>query len=338
MTKQPTPAGTRSRGFSRRARSDAQTPAQVLRKAAIFAACMSCSVALDADRLQCDADTDCARRGFDGARCDEGLCLPRSELDGVVASRTPALEPPAVGASERAPDGARSAAAPPNVQRSNTEALPGVRYELRFELPRLSDLEPDDLDLRLCRLEDEVCAGEGSAALIPDATGLLALELDAGFRGYLEVDAPDLVPTLAALPRPHLPDAEPVAYRLLEQRDYELLLRRGDLPHDGDRGFAIALVHDAAGARASGGQLSLSEVPQGDSYEAAVSYYFSGGIPTRHAESTDEQGAGGWSRLPAGVLSAQAQHHGSGAFMGAAAFRSRPGHVSIVPLHPEARP
>jgi hypothetical protein len=171
----------------------------------------------------------------------------------------------------------------------------------------------------------------------PDATGLLTLELDATFQGYLEINAPELVPTLAALPLTHTSGVEPVAYRLLEQRDLELLLWRAELPRDEGRGFAIALVHDAAGARTSGGELSLGATSDGQD-EAAVAYYFKGGIPTRAAQSTDEQGAGGWSQLPTGVLAAQARHELSGAPLGAATFRSRPGHVSIVPLHPEARP
>jgi hypothetical protein len=306
---------------------------------AVLAACLSCSLGLDADRLQCDADADCARRGFGDALCEQGLCSPRSELDDGLLSPARALDPPAAGEPVRLPEGARSSAAPASDERKLSGLLPAavVRYELRIELPRRSDLDLADLDLRLCRLQDEVCDDGMSAVPVPDATGLLTLELDANFRGYLEIAAPALVPTLAALPLPYAPGVEPATYRLLEPRDFELLLWRGELPRDAEQGFAIALVHDAAGARTSGGELSLGETTAGDT-EDAVAYYFRDGIPTPAAQSTDEQGAGGWSQLPSGVFSAQARHEASGASLGAAEFRSRPGHVSIVPLQPPERP
>lgn len=305
----------------------------------MLALCLSCSIALDADRRQCTVDTDCARRGFDGALCDQGLCAGRSELHDARSTAAPALESRGAGEREPAAEGSTSSGAPEQDERAVSDRLPapGLRYELRLELPRRSSLEPADLDLRLCRLEDEVCGDEWPAVPIPDATGSLTLELDATFQGYLEINAPELVPTLAALPLPHTPGVEPVTYRLLEQRDFELLLWRAELPRDEGRGFAIVLVHDAAGARTSGGELSLGTTASGQD-EDAVAYYFRDGIPTRAAQSTDEQGAGGWSQLPAGVLAAQASHELSGAPLGAATFRSRPGQVSIVPLHPEARP
>jgi hypothetical protein len=305
---------------------------------AVLAACLSCSIGLDADRLQCAADVDCARRGFGGALCDQGLCSPSSELDDALMSPARALDSPAAGEPVRLPEGPRSSAAPSNEPKlSGMLAAAAVRYELRIELPRRSDLDPADLDLRLCRLQDEVCGDGVSAVPVPDATGLLTIELDASFRGYLEIEAPELVPTLATLPLPYAPGVEPVSYRLLDPRDFELLLWRGALPRDEERGFAIALVHDAAGARTGGGELSLGETPAGQN-EDAVAYYFRDGVPTPAAQSTDEQGAGGWSQLPSGVLSAQARHETSGAPLGVAEFRSRPGHVSIVPLQPPDRP
>jgi hypothetical protein len=306
---------------------------------AVLALSLSCSIGLDADRLQCAADADCARRGFGGALCEQGLCSPSSELDDALMSPARALDPPAAGALVPLPEGPRSSAEPASDERKLSGLLPAasVRYELRIELPRRSDLAPADLDLRLCRLQDEVCGDGGSAMPVPDATGLLALELDVNFRGYLEIVAPELVPTLAALPLPYAPGVEPVTYRLLDLRDFELLLWRAALPRDEELGFAIALVHDAAGARTSGGELSLGETTAGQS-EDAVAYYFQDGVATRAAQSTDEQGAGGWSQLPSGVLSAQARHEASGAPLGVAEFRSRPGHVSIVPLQPPDRP
>lgn len=333
MTKEPASGGPRA--------GSEKVSASWMRCAApaALAACLSCSIGLDADRLQCDADVDCARRGFGDALCEQGLCSQRTELDDALMSPARALDPPAAGEPVRLPEGSRYPRAPASDEPKLSGMLPAtaVLYELRIELPRRSDLEPADLDLRLCRLQDEVCGDDGSAVTAPDAAGLLTLELDASFRGYLEIEGAELVPTLAALPPPYAPGVEPVTYRLLEPGDFELLLWRGELARDEERGFAIALVHDAAGARTSGGELSLGETTAGENGDA-VAYYFRDGIPTPAAQSTDEQGAGGWSQLPSGVLSAQARHETSGAPLGVAEFRARPGHVSIVPLHPPDRP
>jgi hypothetical protein len=332
MTKEPASGGPS-------AGSERESAFRMTRAApALLAVCLSCSLGLDADRLQCDADVDCARRGFGDALCEQGLCSPSSELDDGLMSPARALDPPAAGEPVRLPEGPRYSAAPASDEPKLNGLLPAaaVRYELRIELPRRSDLDPADLELRLCRLQDEVCGDGGSAVTAPDATGLLALELDATFRGYLEIEGAELVPTLAALPLPYTPGVEPVSYRLLDRSDFELLLWRGELPRDEERGFAIALVHDAAGARTSGGELSLGETS--DQNEDAVAYYFRDGVPTPAALSTDEQGAGGWSQLASGVFSAQARHETSGAPLGVAEFRARAGQVSIVPLQPPERP
>jgi hypothetical protein len=147
MTKQPASGGPRAGGETR---STGRRPTGAL---ALLAACLSCSLALDADRRQCTVDTDCARRGFDGARCDQGLCALSSELDDVRSTPSPALDARGAGERELSPEVSRSSAAPATDEREVSETTPApVRYELRIELPRRSSLEPADLDLRLCRL------------------------------------------------------------------------------------------------------------------------------------------------------------------------------------------
>ena len=68
-------------------------------------------------------------------------------------------------------------------------------------------------------MDDASCARGERAPAALDAAGQLRLELDAGYRGYLEVTDPDLMPTLLFLPRPALPESSPVLYRLLGPLD-----------------------------------------------------------------------------------------------------------------------
>src|SRR5690606_15935730 len=49
----------------------------------------ACSIAVDADRPQCAADTDCQRRGgiFADSICEEGLCREAQDQDDDAACR-----------------------------------------------------------------------------------------------------------------------------------------------------------------------------------------------------------------------------------------------------------
>lgn len=300
---------------------------------ACFGTCASCSWVIDSERLQCSADADCAARGFDGARCERALCRGGAQGGEEVMS-----EPEAEAAAPAGPDRRGGGPFAPDLPAKASDPSPSegastVSYALELELSRRSDLEVEDLELRLCAMADERCSAGVPAPAAPDAAGVLRLELDRAFRGYLEVSAPALVPTLLFLPRAAAKGAEPVLYRLLGEEDFELLLQRGELAQDPELGFAIALVLDAAGQRAAGGQLSLDE-----GSGPGIAYYYRDGLPTRDAESTDEQGAGGWSQLPVGLLHARAQALETGAALSTAEFWSRARHVSIVPLQAEGPP
>lgn len=299
-------------------------------------ASLSCALVFDADRQQCSGDADCAGRGFRGARCDLGLCVPAGDVEVDVGSDVAGHDRSGIGSSSPPSAGAEAPDRPleGGVATGGTPPRALARYLLHFEMPRRSELGPDALELRLCRLDDPDCSDPALAVPPPDPTGLLTLDLDPTFRGYLEVDAPGLVPTLASLPLRSAPGVQAVVYRLLERLDLRLLARQADLPLDDELGFAIALVHDRLGRRASGGTLSVS----GDAEGSAVAYYFEEGVATQAADSTDAQGAGGWSQLPIGRLVARAHHSDTREPIADAELRTRPGHVSIVPLQPEPQP
>jgi hypothetical protein len=228
--------------------------------------------------------------------------------------------------------------AAPSAVATRDESLTSL-YALALELPRRFTRSAAQLELRLCAMDDAVCARGSSAPATVDAAGQLRLELDAGYRGYLEVTDPELMPTLIFLPRPALPESLPVLYRLLGPLDFDQLLRRAELPQTDADGFAIALVLDAAGQRAAGGELSIEAASaSGDAGAMGAPYYYRDGVATQAAQSTDEQGAGGWSQLPVGLLRARARRPDDGGSVAVTEFWSRPGYVSIVPLQPEVHP
>jgi hypothetical protein len=285
---------------------------------AFLASCaiLSCSLALDANRHQCATDDDCGARCFEQATCDGQLCRStvdlRSEPEGDAADARwnclGALEPPGV--------------------RAGTVLL----YRLRFEHWRTKALAQGP-PIRLCGNDDAACS-EPLTIPQPDRQGLLRLELDASFRGYLEVSADDLMPTLAFLPSPVVSPPEPEVFRLMEQRDLFALSAGSDIAYDGERGFAILPTHDCLDQRAAG---VVVEADRADA--TTISYYRRRGAPDREAGQTDAQGAAGFSRLPAGAIVAEAQRWAGSEFIGVAEFWSRPGYVSCVPIGPtRARP
>ena len=331
----------RARAFGTRARRRRPkwSVSTAVRLVVCAGSCVACSIVLDADRLQCSVDADCADRGFGAAACEQGLCARSDFLDGSFGSAgaADAARPARSGGRVDVRDRfVRPPAAPPAIA-TGGEKTTSV-YALSLELPRRFTRSAADLELRLCAMDDASCARGERAPAALDAAGQLRLELDAGYRGYLEVTDPDLMPTLLFLPRPALPESSPVLYRLLGPLDLELLLRRAELPQTNADGFAIALVLDSRGERAAGGELSIEAASSVDAGALGAPYYYREGVATQAAQSTDEQGAGGWSQLPAGLLRARARRSDDGDLIAVTELWSRPGYVSIVPLQAEVRP
>lgn len=319
----------------------------------IVCAGVGCSLLVDADRLQCTTDADCQARGFGDAICIEALCQsaplsppddtapPREEKPGagaIVARDAGDLGPPTndpieagVPALDAGGDpewGCLADFAPPSVAAGSL-----VSYRLRFERGRQANVPPEGLTLRLCRNDDATCAAPIVDIPEPDATGLLTLELDPTFRGYLEVEAPDHMPSLAALPPRVVSPSEPQVIRLIERFDFFVLLSTTDIPYDSDRGFAIALTNSCLDQRAAGVVLSSLDID-----DLTAAYYYRDGQPDLEASQTDAQGAGGWSQLPVGAIVAEARRADTLERIGVVEFQSRPGFVSYVPIGPTPTP
>jgi hypothetical protein len=313
---------------------------------------VGCSLLVDADRLQCTTDADCLDRGFDGAICIEALCqsapllqpeeggAPREEPSvAVMVARDAGADAPAATVPLDAGVPVRDAGADPEWGCLANFAPPSVAdgslvsYRLRFESGRQANVPPEGLALRLCRNDDATCAAPIVDIPEPDATGLLTLELDPTFRGYLEVEANDHMPSLAFLPPPVVSPPEPQIIRLVQRFDFGALLRAADIPYDADRGFAFVLTNSCLDQRAAGVVLSSLGLD-----ELTAAYYYRDGQPDAEALQTDARGAGGWSQLPVGTIVAEARRADTLEFIGVAEFQSRAGFVSYVPIGPTPPP
>lgn len=318
---------------------------------AIVCTGVGCSLLVDADRPQCTTDADCQARGFGDAICVEALCqtaapsrpeeadAPREEPSAaVIVARDAGGDAPSThlaDAGRPALDaggdpvwGCLDNFAPPSVAAGSL-----VSYRLRFERGRQANVPPEGLTLRLCRNDDATCAAPIADIPEPDATGLLTLELDPSFRGYLEVEATDHMPSLASLPPLVVSPPEPQIIRLIERFDFFALMATTDIPYDSDRGFAIALTNSCHDQRAAGVVLSSAGID-----EQTAAYYYRNGQPSLEAQQTDAQGAGGWSQLPVGTIVAEARRADTLELIGAVEFESRPGFVSYIPIGPTPPP
>jgi hypothetical protein len=329
-----------------------RAPAAKAVASALVCAGVGCSLLVDADRPQCTTDAECAARGFGDAICIEALCqsapsslpeapgVPREEpRDIVVIARDAGDDEPPVPDPIDAGVPVLDAGGDPEWACLENFAPPSVAdgslvsYRLRFERGGQPNVPPEGLTLRLCRNDDATCAAPIVDIPEPDATGLLTLELDPTFRGYLEVEAPDHMPSLASLPPLVISPSEPQIIRLIERLDFIGLIATTDLPYDSDRGFAIVLTNSCLDQRAAGVVLSSLDID-----EQTAAYYYRDGEPDRDALQTDAQGAAGWSQLPVGTIVAEARRADTLEFVGVAEFPSRAGFVTYVPIGPTSPP
>jgi hypothetical protein len=141
---------------------------------------------------------------------------------------------------------------------------------------------------RVCGKLDPTCASPLQVDVAGDDQGLLTVELEKFFDGYLEISAPSMVPTLyffnppmdADRVVPYIPLVPPES---LTQFGEQLKM----LPRL-DRGTVIGLSYDCQGIGAEGIELSTDAA---DEYTAA--FYMAAGFPSLEATKTDKSGQAG---------------------------------------------
>jgi hypothetical protein len=280
------------------------------RAAALLAMVSSaCSFTVDADRAQCVRDDDCATRGFANTSCVAGVCQAIEAVEDPEWSCLGEFEPPSLAEGELVP------------------------YRLRFEGSTQPNVPPLNLSIRLCSNLDWKCDSPILGIPQPDASGSVTLELERTFRGFLEVEATGLKPTLVFLPPLVTWPPREELFRLIQAAEFVALAEAVQIPYNPALGFSVLLAQNCLGNRASGVVLASAD---GD--ESTLPYFFKGGVPDFDAVQTDVQGAGGWTWIPVGQVSAEARRASTGELIGVAGYYSRPDHISYVPIGPTLAP
>jgi hypothetical protein len=226
----------------------------------------SCSLAVNADRVQCQTKADCVSRGgdFENASCIDSVCQADPTWKCLAA---PAMLP----------------------QQSPPFRIAVTLRDLVTQMPFANG------QVKLCRKLDVDCTAPVSTA-VGDGNGEATFSVDmVDFAGYLTVQASGIVPTLYFF-NPPVDRDQAVSVSLASPAAYAgLLLQLGRQPLSGHGSIVISSA-DCTGAPAAGVTYTTAS---GDG--ATSSFYTVGGLPTVSATATDAQGYGGLINVPAGA-------------------------------------
>ena len=248
---------------------------------------------VDSSREQCSTDRDCQKRGGAFARtlCSHSVCVS-DPVWGCVGSV---------------------------VWPSQT---PGSSPEKVTARLTLSNLLSKDLvkgaTARVCGKLDPKCDRPTQTDLLSDEEGVLTVQLDKYFDGYLEIKYPQMADTMYYFNPPVeservVPFLPLVPFEALDV--FGNLL--GMLPLL-DRGTIIGLSYDCQGNGAEGIQLSSDD---GD--ENTKSFYMVAGYPSLDVTKTDKSGQGGIANVPAGSRFISARRADTGEIIGTVSVQSR---------------
>lgn len=293
-------------------------------------ACSACTVFIDAEPQQCQADTDCTARGgeFKRTECDEGYCSPAEPE--VVQTIAPAE-----------PDDSCTKETDCDLSESCVEKECVSRWACVSEEPVAPSTEAIEVSVlvatsfgeampgvpgKACRSIDPSC-GSPVLEATTDASGLFHLTLPAGFTGYLEVVYEPFFPVLYYFPAPlQAGTMLPVLNLTPAELIAGLGLAVGAAP-DPERGHVLLSLKSCLGA-APGVHLSA---PKAD--DKTITYYVQGGIPSADRDATTEDGSGGFLNFLPGNAAIELSA-GAIESLGSLSLTVRPGYITAVSFDP----
>jgi hypothetical protein len=267
----------------------------------VFSPLAGCSLAVDANRVQCTTKADCTSRGsaFANSVCTNSVC--EEDPTWACLSRPPVT----------------STQSPPY-------KVSAVVRDLVTQMP------VQNAEIKLCRKIDVDCANPIGTAM-SDSSGGVTFSVDMmGFTGYLFIQAAGVLDTLyffnPAIDRdqtvPPLSLATPTAnFGLLFQ-----LMRQMSPGH----GNVVVTARDCTGAAAGGVSF---ETPSSD--DMSSQFYLVGGLPSGTATQTENQsGYGGFINLPAGAATVGASLESPRTDLGTISLLVRDGAITYTQVVP----
>jgi hypothetical protein len=233
----------------------------------------ACSLTVDASRAQCASDLDCTTgvHALPGGVCIDSLCEVKPEWSCLsLEAAEPALDIQAPGATLDV-------------------VLPVIDLVTQAPVPGLS--------AALCRKIDLNCQAP-LARIFSNTDGAFELQLEQDFEGYLEIEAPDVVPGLYFFSPPLVAGERLPTLAVLSPTMMGSLMDELDAQPATGRGNALLTTQNCAGALSAGVVYETA-----DAGPETRRFYAADGLPSVHATHTDASGYGGFLNLPAGPVS-----------------------------------
>ncbi len=212
--------------------------------------------------------------------------------------------------------------------------VPGETHAMSFSIvDSLTRETPAGLTVRLCAQVDLNCDAPLEEELTPGADGHITVTVPSGFQGYLETDAPDLMPSLI-LVGPVVNDSTDVGEEVRLERTVvvDSIARAADIPVDPTKGHIFSLLAGCDGFGHAGVSFTHEPTASGEAF------YLMDLGPDQDAPSSDESGQSGIFNLDPGLVTITTTRAESGEFIGTKRAPIRAGFMTYVTLSPTAAP
>jgi hypothetical protein len=227
-----------------------------------------CSVIVEPNRQQCAIDADCQARGaaLAGSLCIDSVCTPDPAWSCLGAVAWP----------------------PPKV--------PKVTVTVQFR-DIITNAPLTNVTVNVCRKFDYDCAQPIATGLHPPDSGDLAIQLDAGFDGFLEMNMMGALPGLFFFYPPVNEDRVIVGLPLLNSAILSQVLALSGKTYNPGKGVALVGAMDCRNLPAAGVHIWST-----DADTDTTAFYVIKKIPSATAMATDASGEGGLVNLKLGSV------------------------------------
>jgi len=262
-----------------------------------------CSVLVDANRPQCSTDADCTSRGpdFAGAVCQSGVCEVNPQWSCEATQPTDAQGYKLTMHLTDAID--------------STKVLPGVQAQL-------------------CRKLDVTCDSPVGSMAVADETGLVTLQVEKNFDGFVQLTDPKIAPSMYFLTPPASGDLDlPMVPLASPFAAGSIVFQAGGSTWAKDTsGIVLLTAFDCEGKAAANINFSIGGAPD----EGTFIFYLVNALPTTSTSVTDDTGYGGLVNVPAGVTTVTASLGEGGRKVSKISILVRPGYVSYSSVTPNS--
>ena len=271
----------------------------------LFLGAPACTVLNDLDREQCSSDDDCRQRGgaFAESLCRQSVCV----TDPVWGCLGKVNWPEPTG---------------------------GGKVTARLHLSDLLSTMPvTDATARVCTKLDTSCERPSATGLTSDSDGILAVELDKHFDGFLEISSPTTLSPLLYFFYPPLDADRDVPYvPLVPPAAFIQLAMQTQASIKFDRGAAIAISYDCSNATSPGLQFSVDRDETKE--DLKLPFFMEKGLPSLTATETDVSGQGGFINVDPGIRVLSGLRKSNGAHVGTVSLVVRPGLITYTTMVP----